>query len=262
MSELYHKMVSKIFSIVTLIITATAAHAQTYTAKNLAGRWQFVRNKKANVLFTSDSTGAWLQQDGLIFNRFKYTCSIQDPGDKYMEFRFTVELNRKHPKHVSGYIKFLDDSTALLRIGWPISKGADTTYKKASVLKRIKQPLLRNAPRLPTYKDLLGKWLTYSKKRGVSSGIRFIDSIHAVHIIGDKQQLVNYKIDFTQQPIPIDFYSGTQLTQGYIAFYSIDRIRVELFKQGKPRPDHFRVFGQNIDLTRQKDEAGAGLAGN
>ncbi|GAA4086870.1 hypothetical protein [Mucilaginibacter panaciglaebae] len=246
----------------SLIIACIGAHAQTYTAKDLIGRWEFTRNKKANILFTSDSTGAWLQQDGLIFNRFKYTCGIQGPGDKYMEFRFTVELNRKHPKHVSGYIKFLDDSIALLRIGWPISKGADTTYKKASVLKRIKQPLWRDAPRLPTYKDLLGKWLTYSKKRGISSGIRFIDSTRAVHIIGDRQQLVNYKIDFTQQPIPVDFYWGTQLTQGYIVFYSIDRIRVELFKQGKPRPDHFRVFGQNIQLTRQKGEAGAGSAGN
>lgn len=149
-------MFKKLLFIIVLIAGFTAVHAQTYTAGTLVGRWEFTRNKKANVVFTSDSTGAWLQQDGFIFNRFKYTCGIQKPGDRYMEFKFTIEPKRQHPKYVSGYIKILNDSTALMRIGWPIGKVADTTYQHGAVLRRIKQSSSNNAPRSPTYKDLLG----------------------------------------------------------------------------------------------------------
>jgi len=246
-------MTRKILIAILLTGGCFSSRAQTYTAKDLIGRWEFTRTKKTHIIFTSDSTGAWLQQDGFVFNRFKYTCSVQKPDDNYMTFKFTIEPKRKHPKYVSGYIKLLNDSAALLRIGWPIGKGADTTYKKAAVLSKIKQPLWNNAPRLPTYKDLLGNWRTYFKKKVMSTGIRFIDSVHAVYIYSDKEQVMSYQINFTQQPSPIDFSVNSCVLHGYLVFYSYDYFRLELFEPDKDRPDHFTVFGHNTILQRQKD---------
>lgn len=246
-------MIRKLIFAIILMAGTAAANAQTYTAKDLAGRWEFIHNKKANVLFSSDSTGAWLQQDGFIFNRFKYTCGIQKPGDRYMDFKFTVEPKRTHPKYVSGYIKLLNDSTALIRIGWPIGKGADTSYQHGAVLRKIKQPSWNDAPRLPTYKDVLGDWRTYFKKKVMATGVRFIDSIHAVFTYTDREQAMTYHINFTQQPTPIDFTAGSQVLHGYLVFHSYDYIRLELFPSDKDRPDHFTVFGHNTIMQRQKD---------
>ncbi|HEY9534724.1 MAG TPA: hypothetical protein VIQ77_09320 [Mucilaginibacter sp.] len=246
-------MIRKIIITLSLIIACIGGQAQTYTAKDLIGRWEFSRNKKANLIFSSDSTGAWLQQDGFIFNRFKYTSGTQKPGDRYMEFKFTIEPKRKHPKYVSGYIKLLNDSVALMRIGWPIGKNADTTYKHGAVLRKIKQPLLSNAPRLPTYKDLLGNWRTYFKKKVMSTGVRFIDSIHVVFTYTDRERAMNYQINFTQQPTPIDFSDGSGVFHGYLVFESYNYIRLELFEPDNERPDHFTVFGHNTIMQRQKD---------
>lgn len=252
-------MTKKITATINLLLIAIITQAQTYTARDLRGRWEFARNKKANVIFNSDSEGAWLQQDGFIFNRFKYVCGTQKPGDKYMEFKFTIEPERKHPKYVSGYVKLLNDSVALIRIGWPIGKGADTTYQHGAVLRKITRPLWKDAPRLPTYKDLLGSWRTYFKKKVITTGVRFIDSVHAVFTYTDREQAMNYQINFTQQPTPIDFSAGSQVLHGYLVFQSYNYIRLELFEPDKDRPDHFTVFGHNTILQRQQSRVKADL---
>lgn len=85
----------------------------------------------------------------------------------------------------------------------------------------------------------------------MTTGVRFIDSVHAVFTYTDREQGMNYQINFTQQPTPIDFTAGSQVLHGYLVFQSYNYIRLELFAPDKDRPDHFTVFGHNTLLQRQ-----------
>ncbi|MFD2146005.1 hypothetical protein [Mucilaginibacter antarcticus] len=111
--------------------------------------------ERGNVTFLTKSTGLWLSNDGFLYNKMNY--STNDRKD-VIELKFTYEIDRKHPKYARFKIKFLNDSTFLMRYLWGIPKNADTSNKKVAVYKKIKKELPDTEMRYPTYKDILGVW--------------------------------------------------------------------------------------------------------
>jgi hypothetical protein len=254
-------MIRKNVITLSLIIACIGAHAQTYTAKNLIGRWQANGAKNVNMVFTSDTTGAWLNENGLIWMRFKYDTPKPVTAGRPLNFHFIIDLDARRRRHTYSSIKFLNDSVFLIRLGWFMPKGTDTGNQKVMIYTKIKHPAISKAPRLPDYRDLTGRWTTYSKNSGITSGLEFIDSTHIIRLVGDKRTMLTYKADFTKQPIIVDLYNDSKIAEAFMALMSDNELMVETFAPGE-RPDHFTVFGQNTHLTRQKSETGAGSAGN
>jgi hypothetical protein len=243
-------MLKRLTLIVLLLANATFTNAQQFTAKDLIGRWQNARSKTRNVAFFTDSTGAWLTDDGLLYNKMNYSTK---PRKDLIEWKFTIQPNRKHPSYVRFTVKFLNDSTILMRYLWGVPKDADTSNKKVSVYTRIKKELPGTEMRYPDYKDLLGAWR--SKMRDTSRFQKFIfTDTSTLYIETSAQGLhkMKYVVDFKQQPITLDiYYQDKLINQCYIAFYNEDAMRIEYFKAGK-RPDHFTFFGGNAHLYRDK----------
>jgi hypothetical protein len=247
-------MLKKLYLILLLIICGSAAQAQIYSAKNLAGRWQSTRHKNSNMIFTSDSTGAWIDSSGFISNRFKYKTSTQKRGDQQMDFKFTIQLNRKKPSYDYGYIKFLNDSIFLIRLhSWSIPKDTDTSNKKVSVFRKITTAVSESDLRYATYNDLIGVWSSKLKDTSKFQKFTFVDT-NTLYIQTSTQGLnkFRYVVDFKKQPITVDVYYQDKLAkQCFIGFYSKDIMRLEHFDPHK-RKDHFTFFGGNAHLYREK----------
>lgn len=242
-------MSKRIVTILILIGSATIACAQHYTPKNLLGRWESTRNKDANVVFLTDSTGAWLAADGFVSHMMKYSAKA---NKDVIEMKYTVDPTRKHPSYGHPQIKFLNDSIFLYRLMWGIPKNADTSNKKVIVFKRIKE-LPGTAMRLPNYKDILGVWGSKFKDTTKFQKFTFTDK-NTVYIQTSAQGIhkLRYTMDFTQQPITIDIYDDDKiLKQGLLGFYGKDILDIEFFETGK-RGDHFTTFGGNTFLYRDK----------
>ncbi|MDB5002681.1 MAG: hypothetical protein JWQ34_906 [Mucilaginibacter sp.] len=248
-------MKKRILITLILLVNTALLYAQSYSAKDLVGRWQSSRFKNSNIIFTSDTTGAWLDKGGFVLNRFKYIPAIQKVGDRQMNFKFTTQLNRKKPSFERGYIKFLNDSVILLRINsWDIPKDADTTNKKVGVYLKIKQPMTGTEMHLPIYKDLLGQWGNSFKGKISDHKFIFVDDKTVYYKDTTHLIKLRYVVDFRQQPIPVDFYSGQKLVkQMYLGFYTTDRIRIQSFNNYN-RGGHFNVFGNNAFFVREKKE--------
>ncbi|MBC7398399.1 MAG: hypothetical protein H7289_00525 [Mucilaginibacter sp.] len=242
-------MAKRILIILILLVTTGAIYAQQYTSKNLLGRWESTRNKASNIVFLTDSTGAFLASDGFIYNRMNYSAKV---NKDIVEFKYTVDPTRKHPRYAHPQIKFLNDSIFLFRMMWGIPKNADTSNKKVAVYKRIKE-LPGTEMRIPNSKDILGVWGSKFKDTTKFQKFTFADK-NTVYIQTSTQGIhkLRYTIDFTQQPITLDIYDGNRvMKQGFIGFYGKDVIRVEFFEKDK-RGDHFTVFGGNAFLYRDK----------
>jgi hypothetical protein len=243
-------MLKKLSLIVFLLANAAFANAQQFTAKDLIGRWQNARVKTGNIAFFTESTGAWLTNDGLLYNKMNYSTKARKD---IIEWKFTIQPNRKHPSYVRFTLKFLNDSTLLMRYLWGVPKDADTSSKKVSVYTRIKKELPGTEMRYPDYKDLIGVWGSKLKDTTRFQKFTFVDT-SLVYTQTSTQGLnkLRYVVDFKQQPIAVDMYYQNQLVkQCFIAFYNKDAMRIEFFNPGK-RPDHFTFFGGNAHLYRDK----------
>jgi hypothetical protein len=242
-------MMKRLLITLIILINIGAVYAQQYTTKNLLGQWESTRNKDYNIVFLTDSTGAFLASDGFIYNRMNYSTKA---NKDVIEMKYTIDPTRKHPRYAHPQIKFLNDSIFLLRMMWGIPKNADTSNKKVAVYKRIKE-LPGTAMRLPNYKDILGVWGSKFKDTTKFQKFTFADK-STVYIQTSTQGIhkLRYTIDFTQQPITLDIYDGDRVVkQGFVGFHGKDIIRVELFEKDK-RGDHFTVFGPNAYLYRDK----------
>lgn len=242
-------MVKKILIPLILIINIATAYAQQYTPKNLIGHWREARRKQVNIFFLTDSTGAWVANDGFVHNKMNYTAK----ADKdIIELKFTTQINTKHPKYSHPQIKFLNDSVFLIRMMWGIPKNADTTNKKVAVFVKVKNETPGTEMRLPTYKDLLGQWLSRFKKDTGKVVLNFIDSNRVIRKTATSVVLMNYVTNFKTQPATIDFYEKDKLLkQAFLLFQSRNDLRIEYFDPGK-RKDHFTVFGENNSFIREK----------
>jgi len=242
-------MIKKILLAILVLINSDVLYAQQYTAKDLIGRWENTRYKTSNVLFLTDSTGAWLAADGFTYSKMNYSAKV---NKDIIELKFTTDPTRKHPNYVRPYIKFINDSTIIMRVGWAIPKDADTSNKKIAVFKRIKQ-LPGTEMRNPTYKDILGVWVGKQKDTTKFQKFTFVDK-NIVYIQTSTQGLhkLKYTIDFNQTPAALDIYDGDRvIKECFLGFYSKDIIRLEFFEKDK-RGDHFTAFGANARLYRDK----------
>ncbi len=246
-------MLKKLSIITVFTLSFTAAFAQKYTNKDLIGRWQNARVKGGNITFLTDSTGLWLSDSGFLYNKMNYSTKVKKD---IVELKFTYEINRKHPKYTRFTLKFLNDSTLLMRYLWGIPKDADTSNKKFAVYKKIRKELPGTETRYPSYKDILGVWGSKMKDTTRFQKFTFVDT-NTLYIQTSTQGLnkFRYTIDFKKQPIPLDVYYQDKLVkQCFIAFYNRDQMRLEHFEANK-RPDHFTVFGGNAHLYRQKEKS-------
>lgn len=244
-----YRMTKKMLIILILLINAGVVSAQQYTAKDLIGRWQEARRKQTNVVFLTDSTGAWIMNDGLIHSKMNYTAK----ADKdIIELKFTTQINAKNPEYLHPQIKFINDSVFLIRMMWGMPKNADTTNKKVTVFVKVKKEVPGTAMRLPSYKDLLGQWVNIFKKDTTGAKLNFIDTNRVIKKTSASVTLMDYVVDFTKQPVTIDFYIRGQLVrQSYLIFESPNDFRIEDFDPGK-RKDHFTAFGRNYMYRREK----------
>lgn len=242
-------MIKRILIALLIIVNSAALYAQQYSPKDLIGRWENTRHKTSNVVFLTDSTGAWLASDGFIYSKMNYSAKV---NKDIIELKFTTDPTRKHPNYVRPYIKFINDSTIIMRAGWAIPKGADTSNKKVGVYKRIKQ-LPGTEMREPTYKDILGVWVSKLKDTTRFQKFTFVDK-SIVYIQTSTQGLhkLKYTIDFNQIPAALDIYDSDKvIKECFLAFYSKDIIRLEFFEKDK-RGDHFTALGANANLYRDK----------
>lgn len=239
--------------IVCLLFTAAFANAQQFTAKDLIGRWQNARLKNHDMVFYTDSTGARLDADGFLYAKMTYSAKVKKD---IIELKLTYEPNRKHPTYLRPYVKFLNDSTFIIRNGWAIPKGADTSNKKVAVYTRIKKEIPGSEVRYPGYNDILGTWRSKMKDTTRYQKFTFVDST-ILYTQTSTQGLLKFKyiIDFKHQPITLDMYYEDRLVkQCFIAFYNKEAMRIEYFDVNK-RPDHFTFFGGNAHLYREKEKA-------
>jgi hypothetical protein len=243
-------MIKRILITLILVVSTAAVYAQQYTAKNLIGQWQETRRKQTNIVFNTDSTGMWLGADGFLYNKMTYSAKV---NKDIIELKYTTQINRKNPSYFRPYIKFLNDSIFLIRLGWAIPKDADTTNKKVAVFKRIKKDFLVSNMRYPNYSDILGAWTSKLKDTTKFQRFTFVDT-STVYIQTSSQGMnkLKYIVDFKQQPITMDIYNGNILIkQCFLEFYNKDSMRLEFFEKDK-RGDHFTVFGGNAHLYRDK----------
>ncbi|NNU34339.1 hypothetical protein HK413_09630 [Mucilaginibacter sp. S1162] len=96
-------MVKKILITLVIIINTGAVYAQQYTAKDLIGRWQEVRNKKINICFLTDSTAAWIMNDGLLHYKINYTTRLDKD---IIRLKYTPEIDREKPGTSSPILNF------------------------------------------------------------------------------------------------------------------------------------------------------------
>jgi hypothetical protein len=236
--------------ILFLLANSAITKAQEFTAKDLIGRWLNVKNQTGNLAFFTNATGAWLNADGFLYNKMNYTTKL---NKDVIELKFTVQPNRKHPKYTKFTLRFLNDSTFVVRYLWGVPKDADTSDKKFAVYTRIKKELPGTEMRYPAYKDLIGAWGSKLRDTTRYQKFTFVDtSTFYIETSAQGLHKMKYVVDFKQQPITLDiYYQDKLINQCYLAFYQKDAIRLEYFDANK-RKDHFTIFGGNTFLYRDK----------
>ncbi|MDB5124529.1 MAG: hypothetical protein JWP94_2658 [Mucilaginibacter sp.] len=249
---------SKKFTLVIFIflIITISAHAQQDNYKRLTGRWRahYSNGKFGDMQFLTDSTGALLFPNGLLiaYINIKYERSVKNG---ILRLKYTVDIHRKsHPNYVDAEIKFVNDSIFLYRVRGSIPDNADTTSKKIYVFKKIRLEQPEAQLRFPDYRDLIGDWTTYHKAK-TTTRITFIDENRVRFILGDSIKELNYKIDFTKQPIPIDFYyeGHPKTLPAFLMFIDLfdgtEGLWIEMFTRNN-RGDHLMKLGQNALFVR------------
>jgi hypothetical protein len=239
------------------LIMAVAARAQQNNHKSLTGRWRrhYSNGKFGDMQFLTDSTGALLFPNGLLgaYINIKY-----EPGVKngIIRLKYTIDIHRKSsPNYVDAEIKFVNDSTFLYRVRGSIPDNADTASKKIYVFKKVRLEQPGTQLHLPTYHDLIGDWTTYHKSK-TTTHVTFIDENRVRFTLGDSIKELNYKVDFTKQPIPIDFYyeGHPKILPAFLMFIDVfdgtKGLWIEKFTRDN-RGDHLMKLGQNALFIRK-----------
>jgi hypothetical protein len=236
-----------------------SARAQQDNYKRLTGRWRtrYSNGKFGDMQFLTDSTGALLFPSGLLcaYINIKYTPNTK-PG--IIKLKYTIDIHReKHRNFRDAKIKFLNDSTFLYGYRGSLADNADTNNKKVLVFKRVRFEKPGTQLRLPTYHDLIGDWTTYHKSK-TTTRITFIDENRVRFTLGDFIKELNYKVDFTKQPIPIDFYyeGHPKILPAFLMFTIMmdgkEVLWLETFTRNN-RGDHLMKLGQNALFVRNSE---------
>jgi len=106
-----------------------------------------------------------------------------------------------------------------------------------------------------SYKDLVGKWQGTDEKNEKGS-LRFIDSSKiAVSMMSGPELEMNYKIDFSKDPMWLDLYRKDAPTQimlkGLIRLNSKNELKWQVFPDGK-RPADFMIDRSGTSLILQR----------
>jgi hypothetical protein len=251
-------MSKKTLLVATVLIMALATNAQRSVYKALAGRWRtrYASGNYCDMNFFSDSTGAMLYPNGLLsaYINIKYDPDIKNG---LIKLKYTFDIHRKkNPNYVSAEIKFVNDSTFLYRADGTLPAHADTNNRKLLVYRKIKIEDPGTRLRLPNYYDLIGSWAPYHEKKKSGKRVIFIDKNHVRFKTGDTARELNYRVDFTKQPIPIDFFyykDTSKALPAFLMFITVlkgeDVLRLELFPK-KNRGDHLTLLGDNAVFVR------------
>jgi|GEM_PF-6202101 len=253
-------MLKKLIILLLFLVTASVTQAQLRSAKDLLGRWRttYTSGKVSDIQFLTDSTGAFLSATGIIDGYIEYTADFKKD---IIKFRLTLDIHRaKHRNYGNVEIKFLNDSTFLVKFGGSFPEKADTNTKKLFIYRKLNGIPAGTELRLPTYHDLIGRWSANSEKSKIDNHIVFIDENHLSVKLGDVTRELNYNVDFTKQPMPIDFYNqdNNKVLQGFLMFDSRlsgdDCLWIEFFPKNN-RGDHFEMLGKNGLFKKVKAEA-------
>jgi hypothetical protein len=233
-----------------LLFVVLKAYSQTDITANMTGRWEINRkNYKADMLFVNNGKIAFLSTEGMLFGYILYTWEVKDG---VIKLKYTSDIDRKkHKQYQYCEMKFLNDST-MLHSYHKIPAGADTNTKNVGIYRKLKQPKPNTALRLPNYHDFAGSWV--SPFNGEITGIRmiFVDEEHVIFRKDSIDEHLTYKIDFTKQPSPIDFYHPLigKTEHAFLQFGTTHNFRLEWF-YGNDRGDHFTALGNNMDYVRE-----------
>jgi hypothetical protein len=206
-------------------------------------------NRACDLLFLTDSTAAFITPgSGLLYSYINYKMAFKDG---IYNFRQTMEIHRKKPSYDYATINVLNDSTFLFSFS-KTPKSTDTATKGIYTYKKVKFEKLGTQLRLPTYADLIGDWTVWF--RGLTDKhYIFLDEKNVRRIINGTTTWLTYKIDFSKQPITLDFYykNSDRMEQAFLTFYGEKTIQIEFFPDNN-RGDHIRFFGENVRLLRSR----------
>jgi hypothetical protein len=252
--------VLKLYFLFLLITVAANTHAQQYSQKTLQGRWRthFSTGNYSDMMFFTDSTGALLFPSGLLnaYLKIKYNPMVHDG---VIKLKYTYDIHRKkNPNYGDAEIKFVNDSTFLYSVRGSLSAHPDTGNRKLLVYRKVKVEDPDSRLRLPNCYDLIGTWTFYHGKKKSGLRVVFIDKSHVWFKTGDTARQLNYRVDFSKQPIPIDFFSDkdtTKILPAFLMFVTVrdgdNVLRLELFPK-KNRGDHLTMLGANALFIKEE----------
>ncbi len=226
--------------------------AQQHTEKRLTGRWRSNHNNHiGDILFLSNDTAAFISPNGLLYGYITYNADFKRD---MIRLKYTVDIHRKkNPYYMDAEIRFLNDSTFLYKSAGTIPGNADTSTKNLRVYKIVKFEKPGTQLRLPTCNDLKGQWSNFFKGEIKDDHIIFIDDHQVIFKRGIYIKELTYKVDFTKQPVTIDFYytDSSQMLQAFLMFEEENMFRIEFFPKND-RGDHLMVFGHNMMYLKEK----------
>lgn len=211
----------------------------------LVGRWRCSEpNFKSDLVFINENQAYWASVNGLITNRLQYSL-VSKKGRS--SIRYTFDLHSEKKRYRKAGIQQLNDSTLLYKSESDIPRNADTTKKRLLVFKKISYRA--SDFHKPSYSDLIGDWKHYFKGGMREGGLTFKDSVSAVLTNSMKTENFSYKVDFSRQPITVDFYNSETTLPAFIGFMDDVNMRLELFPN-QDRGDRFKVFGRNFWMKK------------
>lgn len=240
----------KLFLLFLLLLTFNS-YAQDGITANMTGRWQVNRkNYIGDMQFLGNGKIAFLSTEGMLFGYILYTVEIKDG---IIKLKYTSDIDRKKNRQYQySEMKFLNDST-MLYAHHKLPADADTNTKNVGIYRKLKQQKPNTELRLPDYHDFKDTWVHPFKGEIVGKKIIFIDGENAIFQKDSVDEHITYKVDFTKQPSPIDFYHPQtgKTDQALIEFLTDNSFRIEWYPNNN-RGDHFRALGQNNWYMRER----------
>ncbi|MDP9048682.1 MAG: hypothetical protein M3N14_11130 [Bacteroidota bacterium] len=252
-------MIKKTLLIAALLAMGLVANAQD-TQKALTGRWRihFSNGNYSDMMFFADGTGALLFPGGLLE---AYINIKSSPGVKngVIKFQYTYDIHRKkNPNYGTVAIKLVNDSTFFYSLNASLLAHPDSGNRKLFVYRKVKIDDPDTRLRLPNHHDLIGTWTFYHVKKNPGMSVVFIDKRHVWFKTGDTARQLNYRVDFSKQPIPIEFFADrdtTKILPAYLMFSTLldgeNVLRLELFPKNN-RGDHFTMLGRNALFVKKE----------
>ena len=253
-------MLKKSLTILLFLLTALATQAQRRSLKDLYGRWRatYPGGKSSDLQFLTDSTGAFLSATGVLSSYINYSADFKKD---IIKLRYTIDINRKeHRNYADVDIKFLNDSTYLLKFAGAFPEHPDSSTKKLLIYRKLKSVKPGTELRYPTYHDLIFKWSAYFDNKPTKNKVIFTDESHVTFKVRGIVKEMNYKVDFTKQPIPIDFYlkEKPKTLQAFLIvesrIYGEELLWIELYPKNN-RGDHFQMLGHNGLFKKDKADS-------